>query len=57
MRKHKQTKSTLRLSTQTVRTLADAELAGAAGAYNTFSCIRSCGNTCWATCQVTCHPV
>jgi len=49
MKKHNKTKK-LALSAQTVRTLADQDLAGAGGAGNTFvTCkmIRSCGLVCW----------
>ncbi len=59
MRKHNNTQSTLRLSTQTVRALVDADLTIPAGAYvATFSCYGSCGASCWPTCAAgaDCHP-
>jgi hypothetical protein len=57
MRKQTKIKSTLRLSTQTVRSLADADLTSPAGGV-TFSCYGTCGSSCWPTCQAgaECHP-
>jgi hypothetical protein len=58
MRKQTKIKSTLRLSTQTVRSLSDADLTTPNGGVVTFSCGGTCGALCWPTEQAGagCHP-